>query len=139
MPTMVQSVGVSSRRKGKLASLPRHQKTSSPTPAPMASRATSGDPCGRRFASSDWTTSNFRPSSESFFTVATTFPMTRASCMSASVVDEVDRVYDADDCRVDGPVLHAFGEARAGARDDEHALVEARADRVDGHDVAGAV
>src|SRR5919109_3138924 len=56
MPTMVQSVGVSSRRKGKLASLPLHQKTSSPTPAPMASSATSGCPCGPKSALSDCTT-----------------------------------------------------------------------------------
>src|SRR5205814_1987708 len=81
MPTMVQSVGVSSRRKGKLASLPRHQKTSSPTPAPTASSATSGCPCGFKSALSDCTTRSFRPSSESFFTVATTLPMTRASWM----------------------------------------------------------
>src|SRR5215470_13459852 len=42
IPTIVQSVGVSSRLKGKLASFPRHQKTSSPTPAPAASIATIG-------------------------------------------------------------------------------------------------
>src|SRR5947209_7667755 len=83
MPMIVQSVGVSSRLKGKLASLPRHQKISSPTPAPMASSATSGWPCGCKSALSDCTTRSLRPSSESFFTVATTVPMTRASCMRA--------------------------------------------------------
>src|SRR5712691_10566474 len=79
--TIVQSVGVSSRLKGKLASLPRHQKTNSPTPAPAASTATIGLPCGAKSLLSDWTTSSLRPLSESFFTVATTVPITRASCI----------------------------------------------------------
>ena len=39
---IVQSVGVSSRLNGKLASLPRHQNTNSPTPAPTESIATIG-------------------------------------------------------------------------------------------------
>src|SRR6185369_25095 len=81
IPTIVQSVGVSSRLKGKLASLPRHQNTSSPTPAPIASTATIGFPLASRLLSTVCTTSSLRPSSESFFTVATTVPMTRASCI----------------------------------------------------------
>src|SRR5882672_12523478 len=82
IPTIVQSVGVSSRLKGKLASLPRHQKTNSPTPAPAASTATRGFPCGNRSLLRDWTISSLRPSREGFFTVATTVPITRASCIS---------------------------------------------------------
>src|SRR6185295_5641614 len=81
MPTIVQSVGVSSRLKGKLASLPRHQNTSSPTPAPIASTATIGFPVASKFLSTVCTMSSFRPSKESFLTVATTVPMTRASCI----------------------------------------------------------
>src|SRR6185436_12617944 len=77
MPTIVQSVGVSSRLKGKLASLPRHQKTNSPMPAPTASIATIGFPVASRFLSTVCTMSSFRPASESFLTVATTVPMTR--------------------------------------------------------------
>ena len=68
IPIIVQSVGVSSRLKGKLASLPRHQKTNSPTPAPAASTATKGFPCGARSLLRDWTISSLRPSSEGFFT-----------------------------------------------------------------------
>src|SRR6185295_11432042 len=78
IPTIVQSVGVSSRLNGKLASLPRHQNTSSPTPAPTASIATIGLPDGSSFQLRVCTINNFRPSSESFLTVATTVPITRA-------------------------------------------------------------
>src|SRR5207247_7014408 len=53
IPTIVQSVGVSSRLKVKLASFPRHQKTNSPTPAPTESIATMGLPCASRFLFSD--------------------------------------------------------------------------------------
>src|SRR5712692_7017085 len=53
IPTIVQSVGVSSRLNGKLASFPRHQKTSSPIPAPAASTATRGLPCGAKSLLSD--------------------------------------------------------------------------------------
>src|SRR6185437_12430638 len=84
IPTIVQSVGVSSRLKGKLASLPRHQKTSSPIPAPTESIATIGFPDASRFRSTVCTMSSFRPASESFLMVATTVPMTRASCMISS-------------------------------------------------------
>src|SRR5256714_7420504 len=84
IPMIVQSVGVSSRLKGKLASFPRHQKTNSPTPAPAASTATRGFPWGAKFLSRDWTTSSLRWWSDSFFTVATTVPITRASCIRIS-------------------------------------------------------
>src|SRR4030095_8520566 len=77
MPMMVQSVGVSSRLNGKLASLPRHQKTSSPIPAPTESTATNGFPFGCRSLFKVCTTRSLRPSRESFLTVATTVPITR--------------------------------------------------------------
>src|SRR5205814_5380160 len=60
---------------------PRHQKTSSPTPAPTESTATIGLPIDSRSLFSVCTTSSLRPSSESFLTVATTVPITRASCI----------------------------------------------------------
>src|SRR6185369_4004379 len=81
IPTIVQSVGVSSRLKGKLASFPRHQNTSSPTPAPTESTATIGFPDASRFLSTVCTINSFRPWSESFLSVATTVPITRASCI----------------------------------------------------------
>src|SRR5262245_20691909 len=82
MPTIVQSVGASTPSSAKLASLPRHQKTSSPAPAPTESIATRGLPTGRRSPSRTRMTSSLRPSSVAFLTVETTFPMTRASCIS---------------------------------------------------------
>ncbi|MCU1290541.1 MAG: hypothetical protein JWN60_2770 [Acidobacteria bacterium] len=81
MPIIVQSVGVLSRLNGKLASLPRHQKTSSPTPAPTESSATSGFPFGDKSAFKVCTIKNLRPSSASFLTVDTRFPITRANCI----------------------------------------------------------
>src|SRR5215213_616404 len=82
MPTMVQSVGVLSRLNGNDASLPRHQKTNSPTPAPTESSATVGFPFGFRSASSVCTIKSFRPSRVSFLMEETTVPITRASCIS---------------------------------------------------------
>ena len=42
---------------------------------------TIGFPVGSKSAFTVWTTSNLRPCNESFFTVATTVPITRASCI----------------------------------------------------------
>src|SRR5215218_7746350 len=81
IPTIVPSVGVSSRLNGNDASFPRHQKTSSPTPAPTASSATIGCPLSCKSASRVWTIRNFRPLRGSFFTVESTVPMTRAICI----------------------------------------------------------
>src|SRR5260370_25463787 len=95
---IVQSVGVSSRLKGKLASLPRHQKTSSPTPAPTESIATIGFPIDWRSLSRVCTTSSLRPASASFLMVATTVPITRASCIliqrgGATIPEQLYRRY----------------------------------------------
>src|SRR5581483_9381459 len=139
IPTIVQSVGVSSRLKGKLASFPRHQKTNSPTPAPAASTATRGLPCGSRFLSRDRTTSSLRWCSESFLTVATTVPITRASCISFLGSHNIDRVDYADDRGIDRRVFHILRQSRARTGDDQHAFMKACADRIDGDDVAACV
>src|ERR1043166_6653175 len=107
MPTIVQSVGVSSRLNGKLASLPRHQKMSSPKPAPAASIATIGLPFGSRFLSTVCTTNSFRPASESFLTVETTVPMTRASCI-IDLLLHVNGIYYANDRCIHRHVFHSL-------------------------------
>src|SRR5206468_11757793 len=84
MPTMPASTGGSAGKKGKLASLPRTKNTSSPTPAPTASTATSGRPAGCRAGVSGWTTSSLRPVRLASLRVATTSPITRASCIFVS-------------------------------------------------------
>src|SRR3977135_1668273 len=121
---MVQSVGVSSRLKGKLASLPRHQKTNSPTPAPAASTATRGFPCGSRSLLSDCTMSSLRSLSESFFTVATTVPITRASCISSLGTHDVDSVDYADNRRIHRRVFHVLRQARARPRQHQPACTK---------------
>src|SRR6059036_3143944 len=80
--------------------------------------------------------SSLRPSSESFLTVATTVPMTRASCISQSYIHSIDHT---NNCRVHGRVLHALCQARAGAGDNQHPLMKACADCIDGNAVAGRV
>src|SRR6267142_753593 len=96
---IVQSVGMSSLLKGKLASLPRHQKTSSPTPAPTESIATIGFPIDWRSLSRVCTTNSLRPSSASFLMVATTVPITRASCIlvygPATIPEQLYRRYQS--------------------------------------------
>src|SRR6185295_4007136 len=137
IPTIVQSVGVSSRLNGKLASLPRHQNTSSPTPAPTESTATIGLPDGSRFLSTVCTISSFRPLSESFFTVATTVPITRASCML--ILDHVNRINHANNSRVDRNIFHPLGQARARSGNHQHTLVKSGAHCVNCNHVAGGV
>src|SRR5438128_7335527 len=165
--TIVQSVGVSSRLKGKLASLPRHQKTNSPTPAPAASTATRGLPCGSRSLLSDCTMSSLRFLSESFFTVATTVPITRASCISKSFRSlesqlrrwsltvarnnksfrletllgphNIDRIDDPDYGRIHRRIFHVLRQARAGSGHDQHALMKTGADCINSDDVAARI
>ena len=72
------------------------------------------------------------PARFSSFRVATTVPITRASCMSGRDVDCVD---DADDSGVDGAIFQARRHARRTATDDEHGLTNACVNRVDGHEV----
>src|SRR5512144_714226 len=60
-----------------LAELPVATSTTSPTPAPTASAATTNDPRSL-FSTSRWrTTRNFRPSMEGSFRLATIVPATR--------------------------------------------------------------
>src|SRR6266571_8246368 len=80
--------------------------------------------------------SSLRPSSESFLTVATTVPMTRASCISLRYIHRIDHAYNR---RIHGRVLHALRQARARAGDHQHALMKACADCIDGNDIAGRV
>src|SRR6185503_9471167 len=122
MPTIVQSVGVSSRLKGKLASLPRHQNTSSPMPAPTASTATIGLPDGSSFQLRVCTINSLRPSSESFLMVATTVPITRASCIS--ILDHVNRIDHTNNRRIHRHVFHPLGQPRTRAGDDEDTLMK---------------
>src|SRR5688572_8197260 len=167
MPTMVQSVGVSSRLNGKLASFPRHQNTSSPTPAPTASTATIGFPLGSRFLLTVCTISNLRPCNESFLIVATTVPITRASCIFfvlcalysvlcnrlrstkrkvprskhkalCSAVN-IDRINHTDDRRIHRNVFHSLREARAGSGNYQHPLMKAGSYRIDCNHVSGGV
>src|SRR5215216_5165161 len=137
IPMIVQSVGVSSRLNGKLASLPRHQNTSSPIPAPTASTATIGFPDGSRFLSIVCTINSFRPSSESFLTVATTVPITRASCMS--ILHHVNRIDHANNSRVDRNIFHSLGQARTRSRNNQHPLVKSCSHCVDGNHVARGI
>src|SRR5690606_21346863 len=133
MPTIVQSVGVLSRLNGNEASFPRHQKTSSPTPAPIASSASVGFPFSFRPASSVWMMRIFRPSRASFFTVETTVRMTRAICISS--VGQIDRIDDADYRRIDRTVFVAFGHARRRTAHDDDLFVKTGTDSIDGDDV----
>src|SRR6516225_109006 len=138
MPTIVQSVGVSSRLKGKLASFPRHQKTSSPTPAPAASIATRGFPCSCKSLFKDWITSSFRPCNDSFFTVATTVPMTRANCIF-QLWRYSNRINHSDNGCVDRRVFHPCRQSRAGARNYEYAFMKTGADGIHRHHITGCI
>src|SRR5260370_22570876 len=80
--------------------------------------------------------SSLRPSSESFLTVATTVPMTRASCISQRHINSIDH---ADNCGVYGRVLHTLSQTRTGAGDNQHTLMKACADRINGNDIAARV
>src|SRR5262249_52308242 len=157
MPTIPASTGGCTGWNGKLASLPRTKNTSSPTPAPTASTATSGRPAGCRSAVSGCTSSSLIPVRFSSFRVATTSPITRANCMdrigelvswrvgdcdspihqvaNSRIALHVYGVDDADDRGVDRTVLHARRHAGGAAADDQHGLADAGVDRVDGDQV----
>ena len=69
------------------------------------------------------------------FMVATTSPMTRASCIDAASSLTSIGVDDADDGGVDRTVLQAGRHARGAAADDEHGLADAGVDGVDGDEI----
>src|SRR5260370_713718 len=79
---------------------------------------------------------SFFPSSESFFTVATTVPITRASCISLSYVNSVNH---PNYRRVDGRVFHPLRQSCARTSDDQHAFMKAGPDRIHGDHVAAGV
>src|SRR5688500_6607213 len=94
--------------------------------------ATSVRPAGSPDALSGWSSSRVRPASSASFIVATTSPMTLASCTSVFHFDGVD---DADDRGIDRTVLQARGHARGAAAHDQDGFAEAGVDRVDGDEV----
>src|SRR5258707_13313206 len=140
---MPASTGGSAGWNGKLASLPRTKNTSSPMPAPIASTATSGRPAGWRSAASGCTSISLIPTRFSSFRVATTAPMTRASCISDGgmggspllLLLQLYFIDDADDGGVDRAVFQARRHPRGASADDEHGLADAGVHRVDGHEI----
>src|SRR5260370_25606494 len=83
--------------------------------------------------------SSFRFLSESFFTVATTVPITRASCISGLGTHYVDRVDYADYRRIHRRVFHVLRQARARTGHHQYAFMKARADRVHSNNVTAGV
>src|ERR1035438_620526 len=110
IPTIVASTGGSAGRKGKLASLPRTQYTSSPAPAPVESVQISRFPVFRNSGVKGCTTSMRHPVIDWFLTVHQTLPTTRPKYMGLIQMHLVD---NADDGVVDGGIVQAFGHARA--------------------------
>src|SRR5918993_9496 len=130
---MPASTGASAGSNGNDASRPRTKNTISPTPAPTASAAMRVRPAGCLSGASGWRMSSFSAASCGSFRVATTSPITRASCTSAPL--HFDLVDDADDGGIDGTVLQAGRHARGTAAHDEHGLADPGIDRVDRDEV----
>src|SRR5688572_26106407 len=133
MPTMPASAGISVGWNGKLASLPRTKNTVSPTPAPTESTATSVRPASWPSAPIGWRMSSLVLSKPGSLRVATTSPITRASC--TALLRDVDVVDDADDGGVDRHVLHAGGHPGGAAADDQHGFADPGVHRIDGHQI----
>src|SRR3989338_5190361 len=105
---MPASTGGSAGENGKLASLPRTKNTSSPTPAPTQSTATTGRPAGWRSGVKGCTSRSVAPVRFSSLRLTTTLPITRAKCIGYShLLVHVDGVDNADDGRVDRAVFQA--------------------------------
>src|SRR6266513_3051445 len=83
--------------------------------------------------------SSFRFLSESFFTVATTVPITRASCISLLRRHDIDGINYAHDGSVDGHVFHVLRQTSARSGDDQYAFVKAGAHSIDRDDIAARV
>src|SRR5690349_10255 len=73
------------------------------------------------------------PTRLSSLRVATTLPMTRASCMGSFV--HFDRIDDSDDGGVDRAILHPRRHSCGAAADDENGFADAGVDRINRHDV----
>src|SRR5688572_22003970 len=82
---------------------------------------------------------SLRLRSESFLTVATTVPMTRASCISFLGSHDIDSIDHADDSGIHRRIFHVLRQPRARTRDNQHAFMKSCADSVDGDDVAARV
>src|SRR5438067_12470325 len=80
--------------------------------------------------------SSLRLRSESFFTVATTVPITRASCISFLGCHDIHGINYSHDRGVDWRVFHVLRQTSARPGDNQHALVKAGADSIDRDDVA---
>src|SRR5436190_11286802 len=133
MPTMPASAGTSIGCHGKPASLPRTKNTVSPTPAPTESTATSGRPTSAPSAPIGCTSISLRLSKLGSLMVATTSPITRASCMN--LLADVDAVDDADNRGIHRRVLHARRQARRAAAHDQHGFADAGVHRIDGDEI----
>src|SRR5262249_1933587 len=137
IPTIPASTGGSAGWNGKLASLPLTKNTSSPTPAPTESTATSGRPAASRAGVSGCTSSSLIPVNCSSFRGPATSAMTRAISMlrqasGKALPGKVDLVDDTHDGGIDRTILQARRHTRRAAADDEDGLADARIDGVDG-------
>src|SRR4051812_29974786 len=81
--------------------------------------------------------SSLMPVNASSLRVATTSPITRASCTSSSCsVLDLDFVDDADNGRINRTVFQPGGHPRRAAADHENRFADAGVDRVDGDEVS---
>src|SRR6266851_7582482 len=104
--------------------------TLSRTPAPTPSTASSDAPRGVPSRFSGWTSSSLAPSNFRCFRVATTVPMTLASCTALST--DVPVIDDADDARINGRLDGIERKAGFLAAHEEDDLTGAGANRIDG-------
>src|SRR6187431_3176167 len=125
-------------------------KTFSCTPAPTESTASSAVPRGASSSPTGWTSSSFAPVNALCFCVATTVPITRASCNSVSSPPSsvfgpvragpadppstlhVPMIDDSHDACVRGNLSRMKREARFLPSDEEHCLADASADCIHG-------
>src|SRR5262245_45557829 len=117
MPQMTWSTGRSRVASVSRAEDPAAISTTSPTPAPTASTATTWLPAGANAPSTSRASRSFNPESPASLRVLTTVPSTRARIMSPGLALVARRLGPADRQRV--------LELRVGPRDDVH-----------GHDLA---
>src|SRR2546426_3189489 len=100
----------------------------------MESTATSGRPAGCRSGVSGWTTSRAIPERFSSLRVATTSPITRASCILviwSSLFADLHRIDNADDGGVNGTVLQSGGHSSRTPAHDEDRFADTGIDRID--------
>src|ERR1700719_2742543 len=103
--------------------------TFSRTPAPTPSTASSDAPRGVPSRFSGWTSSSLAPSNFGCFWVATTVPMTLASCTAIS--SDVPVIDDANNARIDRGLDRMERKAGFPAAHEEDILAGAGAHRID--------